>query len=512
MTNTDLQRATFTIDRAKCSLNDRTITGTIVLFDRATSDGRKFAAGSITPRMPLRNVKLLTEHDENRPVGYMTDYVDHGTRADATFNVADSPEGDQALLDIRNGTRDGFSVGALASDYVMGDGELLYKRAELVEVSLVSVPAFNETRTSSTPTAEEAPPMTDDAQRDPSREATPEPAAATAAAQLPAAAPAAPAAPAQLAATDAPAATVVSRGLSLGGAIKTVTAAFNTGNPAAVQAALADIVPSVADPDGVILRGEWLGELFTAAKTGRPWIDSFGQVQQLTSLKGKGYRWTKKPKPGKYAGEKAEVPTDDVATEEVEFTAERWAGGWDIDRVFVDFADGGFLEAFWRAAVEEYNKDSDADIAAKVIAGAQVVGGSAHLIDGLRRTSKQLRSIGATASRIVLGEELFDEWSNLSVADVPHWLANAVGGVNLATGTATIGQTTVEADPLVPARTIVAYDKRAATVREKSPIQVKAFDVAHAGIDLGFYSYGRLDIHDPRAIVKAAVASAPAEG
>lgn len=495
MTDKQIQ-ATFQLQIEQCSVTERVIAGTIVLFDKPTSDGRRFVAGSLTPRQPLRNVKLLREHDTDRSLGYMIDYTDHGTHAEARFAVAPGTAGDEALADIAAGTRDGFSVGALASEWENRDGEQIYKAAELVEVSLVSVPAFNETRTSAPAPEQENTPMEDNQNEEP-REVAPEP--------VPAAATAA--APVQLAATPAPAATVVQRGFNLAGAIRHVAAAFNSGNTATVQAALADIVPSEADPDGVILRNEWLGELWSAAKTGRPWINSFGQVQQLTSLKGKGYRWTKKPKPGKYAGEKAEVPTDTVTTEEVEFTAERWAGGWDIDRVFVDFADGDFLAAFWSAAVEEYQRDSDADIAAKVIAAAQPVGGSTSLIDGLRRTSKSLRNIGATASRIVLGEELFDEWSDLSVADVPHWLANAVGGVNLATGTATIGQISVETDSAVPARTIVAYDKRAATVREKTPIQLKAYDVAHAGIDLGFYSYGRLDIHDPRAIVKAAVAA-----
>lgn len=500
----------FTPELAQCSVKARTIVGTIVLFDVASSDGRKFAGGSLTPRQPLRNVKLLLEHDMNRAIGYMTDFTDLGDRARASFHVADGIAGDDALANIANGTRDGFSVGALATHYTATDDELIYKRAELVEVSLVSVPAFNETRTD--PATQEEPAMSENTNAADEQQTTTEPAAEPVAASAQPAAPATPAAaPAVVTATAAPAATVTSRGLSLASVTKRVASAFNTGNPALVQAALADIVPSEADPDGVIQRGEWMGELWSAAKTGRPWINSFGPVQQLTSLKGKGYRWLTKPKPGKYAGEKAEVPTGKVSTQEVEFTAERWAGGWDIDRALVDFADIDFLSAFWAAAVEEYNVDSDADIASKIITAANPIAGSTSLVDGLKRISRNLRGIGAAPTRFVLGADLFDEWADLKIGDVPHWLANAVGGVNIADGTANVGNIVVEEDALVPARTIVAYDRRAATVREKTPIQVKAFDVAHAGIDLGFYSYGRLDIHDPRAIVKAAVAAPAGE-
>lgn len=498
MTDIALEATFAGLTRVTCDLEARTISGIIVLFDRASSDGRMFAAGSITPRQPIGNVKLLTEHDENRSIGYMTHYVDHGTHAEASFRVADGPAGDEALANAANRTRDGFSVGALASKYHTTNDTLIYDVAELVEVSLVSVPAFNETRI----TPKEAPvdPETETPAAEQPAAAAATPVAASASAEPPALAPAAP-----IAQTASPGVTVARTGFGLNQAIKHVAAAFNTGNPAVVQAALADIVPSEADPDGVILRNEWLGELWSAAKTGRPWIESFGTPQQLTSLKGKGYRWTTKPQPGKYAGEKAEVPTGKVATEEVEFTAERWAGGWDIDRAFIDFADSDFLAAFWAAAVEEYNIASDQDIATKVIAAARTITASDSLVGALRRVGRELRTIGASASRIVMGDELFDEWSELTIADVPHWLANAVGGVNLTTGQTNLGQIVIDNDPTVAARQIVAYDKRAATVRERSPIQVKALDVAHAGIDLGFYSYGRLDVHDPRAIVKTTV-------
>ena len=55
------------------SIEDRTLTGTITAFDRVSNDNRfVFHAGSITPRMPLNRVKLLRDHDQSQPVGFMT--------------------------------------------------------------------------------------------------------------------------------------------------------------------------------------------------------------------------------------------------------------------------------------------------------------------------------------------------------------------------------------------------------------------------------------------------------
>src|SRR5690606_18998697 len=143
------------------------------------------------------------------------------------------------------------------------------------------------------------------------------------------------------------------RGYNFDAAVQHVAQAFNSGNRQLVTAALADILLP-QDGGGAFISDDWLGELFTAARTDRPWINSFGPVQQLTSLKGKGWRWVTKPAPAKYAGDKAEVPTGTMETEEAEFTAERWAGGWDIDRAFIDFSSTDFLAAFWKAAMEEY--------------------------------------------------------------------------------------------------------------------------------------------------------------
>jgi hypothetical protein len=196
------------------------------------------------------------------------------------------------------------------------------------------------------------------------------------------------------------------------------------------------------------------------------------------------------------------VPTGTVATEPYEVKAERWAGGWDIDRAFIDFGDTGFLAAFWEAATDDYKRVSDQDVQIKVMKLAlanQPGAASADVLSAITKIASRGRRIkGAQINRFVLASNLFDQYAALTKEKVPFWLANSVGGVDLTNGTITAGTITVTDDPDVPDNYVAGYDSRAARVFEKAPMQVQALDVAHGGVDLGLFSYGLLEIHDPR--------------
>ena len=301
---------------------------------------------------------------------------------------------------------------------------------------------------------------------------------------------------------------------SLDSVTRTVSAAMATGNTREILAALEDVVPADDAGQGYIGREDWMGQLWAATKTGRPWIDSFGVPRQLTSMKVKGWQWDVRPKPAKYSGGKAAVPSNKPKTKPVESTAERWAGGWDIDRIYIDLGDPAFLTDFWTAATLEYQLDSDFDIATKILAAATEpteVDGITPIVDttvmgAIVGAATSLRRIGASMDYVTLAEDLFEEYAALKITDLPAWLANAIGGVSLTQGTASIGELSIRADEHMDAGTIAAYDKRAATVSEKSPFQVQALDVSRGGVDLGFYSYGGVTINDPRAIVLRTVA------
>ena len=125
----------------------RTITGTIVTWNEQgnTSVGPTvFAADSIE----IKPVKLLLEHDRTRPIGKM---VSHNVTADgieATFKIANTMAGEDALVEATEGLRDGFSVGAQINEWTNNKGVMQITSATLDEVSLVTDPAIDSARVS----------------------------------------------------------------------------------------------------------------------------------------------------------------------------------------------------------------------------------------------------------------------------------------------------------------------------------------------------------------------------
>ena len=520
--------AAASVDRAS-----RTITGTITVFNKhSSSQGIKLMPGSLTPRNPIKRVKLLRDHDLAQPVGYMTEYTPGADTTKAAFKVAEGADGDKALDDAEQGLRDGFSVGFIARNYEFDDEfNLIVHEAELFEVSLVAVPDFQDAQVESVALS---------AARKDHPMFTPEQIAAMKAAGLTDAqiatlaaggsAPAAPAAPSPLEAQalagqqqqpapqqqapvvelqadgfpQAPSVQVKARPMSLAAVAKKVSAAVATQDPAQIQLAIADVLLTDDVGEGWGPREGWMGEVWQAANSGRPWITALGTPKQLTTMELKGWAWDVRPKVGKYSGNKTEVPTNKPKTKPVTGTAERWAGGWDIDRIFFDLGDPGFLTSFWTAAAAEYDASSDEDIAVQMLAAATDKGFSPTAIAAIAAIATDLRKIGARATSIFLAEDVFDEYSNLKQADVPFWLANATG-VSLAEAEATVADLRIEADVQLDAGDVVGFDRRAADVYEKTPIKLQAQDIARGGIDLGFFSYGGLVVNDPRAIVKRTV-------
>lgn len=139
--------------------NSRTISGRIVTFDEvaATSAGRTiFKAGSV----PLTPVKLNLEHDRTRPIGMtlsMDEALEDGKPVgiDATFKIANTTAGSDALEEAMSGLRDGFSVGVAVDEYETVDGAMVITASELVEVSLVTEPAVRSARVSDVAASEE---------------------------------------------------------------------------------------------------------------------------------------------------------------------------------------------------------------------------------------------------------------------------------------------------------------------------------------------------------------------
>ena len=125
----------------------RTITGTIVTWNEQgnTSVGPTvFAADSIE----MKPVKLLLEHDRTRPIGKMVAHNVTSSGIEATFKIANTMAGEDALVEATEGLRDGFSVGAQINEWTNVKGVMQITSATLDEVSLVTDPAIDSARVS----------------------------------------------------------------------------------------------------------------------------------------------------------------------------------------------------------------------------------------------------------------------------------------------------------------------------------------------------------------------------
>jgi hypothetical protein len=148
----------------------RTISGRIVAFEEpanASTGKVVFAKGSIEPK----NVFLNLEHDRTRRIGKTMEMSLDGTGAiNATFKIANTTAGTDALVEAMDGLRDGFSIELAVEDYVQEkDGTMRVLAGELTGVALVSEPAVRSARVAevaateeeqiseSTPDAEETP-------------------------------------------------------------------------------------------------------------------------------------------------------------------------------------------------------------------------------------------------------------------------------------------------------------------------------------------------------------------
>ena len=126
--------------------NSRTITGRIVTFEETgnASIGKvQFAAGSIEPTAVLLNL----EHDRTRRIGKTLSIESTAEGIDATFKIANTTAGTDALVEAQEGLRDGFSVEVSFDEYeTLKDGTVRILAGELTGVALTSEPAIRSAR------------------------------------------------------------------------------------------------------------------------------------------------------------------------------------------------------------------------------------------------------------------------------------------------------------------------------------------------------------------------------
>lgn len=492
----------------------RSLVGDVVRFGvpgRTSVGLLKVRPGALRFPAELSRVKLTKEHDRDQSRGHLSSVMASDTGLGVVCRVADGPEGDAALQEAKDKTRDGFSFDVIDA-LIQGD-ELV--DAEVIAIGQVGIPAYSDSRITqvaasqqkegtmtNTPTTQPEPekqpepepqpqpePQPEpDAPAQPTPEKQPEPEGRTAvAASVPAGVPAPQSAPARTAPRgDSPLQTFI--GL--------VTAALQPQRAPSITAALSNITNTdfIADV-GV---DSWSGELWSGLQYSPQFQDLFNSGP-LTSWTGKGWRWTTKPEVADYPGDKTEIPSNAVATEPTSYEAFRIAGGWDIDRKFFDFPDSGFIASFLAAVRESYAKKMDFKVRDYVVANAVTPAGVTNQTSLLRAARLAVKHVkrntdGAAASFILMNDDDIDTLFDITSQDVSAFL-----------GLLGVRPEDFRDSPDIAAGFVYAGARQAATVRQlpgASPLRVEAQHLTHGGIDQAFFGYGAIEEHHPAGIVK----------
>jgi HK97 family phage prohead protease len=123
----------------------RTISGKIVPLNveaGSTNYGKViFESGSIEIPDP-KAIKLLSQHDNKKPLGRMISFTESEDAIHAVFSVSRSQRGTEALILAEEGLQSGLSIGAEVLKSKIKDGVTYVSSARMVETSLVTEPAF----------------------------------------------------------------------------------------------------------------------------------------------------------------------------------------------------------------------------------------------------------------------------------------------------------------------------------------------------------------------------------
>jgi HK97 family phage prohead protease len=129
----------------QASSDTRMISGKIVPLGAetgSTSAGKViFERGSIAIPEP-KSVKLLSQHDVKAPLGRAQSFTETEDAIFASFKISNSSRGTDALILASEGLQAGLSVGVEVDKSFNKNGVIHVTAAKLMEVSLVTEPAF----------------------------------------------------------------------------------------------------------------------------------------------------------------------------------------------------------------------------------------------------------------------------------------------------------------------------------------------------------------------------------
>ena len=478
-------------DAVASDVETRTISGQVVPYGvpgRTSIGSLSVDAGALTWPEDLRRVKLLREHDRSNPVGHALEAVDTRAGLAMDFRVARTPAGDLALLEASEGVRDALSVEI--DDVAVTDGRITAGR--LVAVAQVALPAYQDARVTRVAASQPEP------QPDPDPQPEPEPQPATEDD---------PEMPDTVTAALVPA---EHRGMARGTAslaqVEAALAARFRGDALSpdLSAALADITYTA---NSWAMAPQFASELWTSVPYARRIVPLVNNAA-LTGYKVVGWKWSVRPEVAPYTGDKADVPSNAAATVAVEEVAQRLAGAHDIDRVFWDFGDQAYINAYFTAAAADYALKTDAALANELEAAATV--NAATVTDFWAAVLTGAMSVyaatGADATYALANPADIAALATVTTANAPALLNSNIG----VGGSAGVGVPPIVPSSEITAGTVIVGTRMAATFYEHggSPIRVEAVSLPDGGINVGVFGYYAVIVHAPGGLQKLTI-SAP---
>ncbi len=144
----------FPMELRNADVTRREITGVVAPYDTVTrlvSDpgGERLARGAFTKSITERTTRipLFLNHDHSVIYGFSATWADAPTELTGTFKVREGDAGDQLLIDARDGYLPGMSIDFAALQATRGkDGVRVVREAKLAGVSLVTIPAYDDSQ------------------------------------------------------------------------------------------------------------------------------------------------------------------------------------------------------------------------------------------------------------------------------------------------------------------------------------------------------------------------------
>jgi hypothetical protein len=492
---------------------DRTIKGLLLPYGEASrtnltgTEPIAFSKGTVSIPRDVTMVGLNLNHDRFTWAGRVTELEDTDAGMVATFKVAETDEGDEALAAVAAGRLTKLSAEVVK---LVRDGAKAIS-AKLTGAALVDDGAFASAAlfalgdvediepTEGAPAASEEP---DEPAEEEEEETVPE-------AQIPTGLPAPkPVAVEKKESTKGEmfaAIESVYRGSASIERLNEVRTFMSSQALFALEDVTYDGVGGIAT---TTTRPAWIGEVKDGTTYAQKFAPLFGQ-QTLTALAMAGWKWGTKPAGAAWAGNKAAISSNDPTVTAVTENASRWAGGHDIAREHIDFNTPGFFEAYNAAMRESFDRWLDTtivltealagatDVEADDPAGLAIGAGWSAVIDG----AASIVDAGLTPTSAVVASGLWKAMAKLPQSDVLGYLNAQLS----LTGDGRLDTFSIipAAPTQLTAGHVLVVAKSAADVYTLpgSPIRAEAQNIANGGLDVGFFGYGGFLIKNTAGIV-----------